>query len=216
MDFERARTNMVECQIMPNGVTNHDVLRAFLNVPREAFVPSAQRPHAYIDEDIEVAPGRYVMEAMTMAKLVQLCGLEPTSIVLDIGCATGYSTAILAQLSASVVALEEDESLAAQASEHLIEADITNAAVVTGPLNKGYAQEAPYDVIFLNGAVDVLPDTLGEQLKDGGRMVVVYGQGNAAQARLLTRHGDRLGRTNAFNCAVEPLPGFQQEAAFVF
>lgn len=216
IDFARSRTNMVDCQIMPNGVTDHDVLRAFLTVPREIFVPSQSKSLAYIDEDIEVAPGRYIMEAMSMAKLVQLADITSTDIILDVGCATGYSTAILAQLCSSVVALEEDAALAEQAGDKLLAAGVMNAAVVSGPLNKGYAQEGPYDVIFFNGAVDEVPEDFAGQLKDGGRLVCVIGQGNAAVAQLVVREGERLSKNGVFNCAVEPLPGFAKEIGFVF
>ncbi|MGB5952710.1 MAG: protein-L-isoaspartate O-methyltransferase, partial [Ornithinimicrobium sp.] len=144
IDYDRARTNMVDCQIMPNGVTDHNVLRAFLSVKREAFVPYEMRPLSYIDEDLEVADGRYLMEAMTMAKLVQLAEVGPGDIVLDVGCATGYSTAVLAQLAGSVVSLEVDEGLAEMASANLVENEVTNAVVVSGPLHSGYAKEGPY------------------------------------------------------------------------
>ncbi len=216
MDFVRARSNMVDCQIMPNGVTDHGVLAAFLTIPREAFVPASSKALAYIDEDIEVAPGRYLMEPMTMAKLVQLADLSPTDIVLDVGCSTGYSTAVIAKLCSSVVAVEEDEALAEHASEKLVAEDVMNAAVVTGKLTEGYPQEGPYDAIFINGAIDEVPAAFQDQLKEGGRLVCVIGLGNAATAQLLVREGERLSHRKAFNCAVEPLPGFQKEAGFVF
>ncbi len=216
IDFARARTTMVDCQIMPNGVTRNDVLEAFLLVPREAFVPSAMKALSYIDEDIEVGDDRYLMEAMSLAKLIQLAEVQDTDIVLDIGCATGYSTALLARLASSVVALECDEALAASATANLSEQSADNAVVVTGPLEKGYAKEGPYDVIFVGGAMGAVPQTLLDQLKVGGRLVGVIGQGNAARAVLYTNVGGIIGSRSPFNSAVEPLPGFEVAQTFVF
>ncbi len=216
IDFDRARTTMVDCQIMPNGVTRNDVLEAFLLVPREAFVPAAMKALSYIDEDIEVADNRYLMEAMSLAKLIQLAEVQESDIVLDVGCATGYSTALLARLASSVVALECDEALATSASANLAEQSADNAVVVTGPLEKGYAKEGPYDVIFVGGAMGAVPDELLDQLKVGGRLVGVVGQGNAATAVLYTNVGGVVGSRSPFNSAVAPLPGFEVAETFVF
>lgn len=219
MDYERARRTMVDCQIRPNDVTRHDVIAAFLDVPREEFVSAAQRPLAYIDEDLPLnahQSDRYLMEAISMSKLIQLADIQLTDIVLDIGCASGYSTAVLSKLCNSVVAIESDAALAEQASQKLINLGIDNAAVTHGPLEKGLAAEGPYDVIYIGGAIDELPSGLTDQLKDSGRLVVVEGTGNAGVARLYVREGDLIGSQTAFNCSVMPLPGFQKEPAFVF
>ncbi len=219
MDFDKARTTMVDCQVRPNDVTDYKVLEAFSSVPREAFVSAAQKPLAYIDEDLAVSSGgstRYLMEAMSMSKLIQLAEIGKDSIVLDIGCATGYSTAIISTLCDSVVALESDDELAEQATQTLTELGYDNAAVVSGELKLGYAKEGPYDVIFIGGAVETLPEALGKQLKEGGRLVVVEGTGNAGVAKLYIREGDNLGARVAFNCAVMPLPGFEKAEEFVF
>jgi len=219
IDFEKARMTMVDCQIRPNDVTDRAILQAFMDVPREDFVSAAQRPLAYIDEDLPVSTegdDRYLMEVTTMAKLVQLADIEADNIVLDIGCATGYSTAVLSRLCNSVVAVESDEHLAGRAGESLIEGGFDNAVVVHGPLEKGLSKEGPYDVIYIGGAVSELPEGLTGQLKEGGRLVVVEGTGNAGVARLYTRHGDALSGRTAFNSAVKPLPGFEAKPEFVF
>ncbi len=130
--------------------------------------------------------------------------------------ASGYSAAVLARLAGSVVALESDADLAAQASETLVELGIDNAAVVTGPLDAGYPSEGPYDVIVVGGAVEVVPEALLDQLKDGGRLVAVVGYGRAASATLFTRSGDDIGSRVAFDADVRPLPGFRKPKAFVF
>ena len=222
IDFATARRNMVDCQIRTKDVTDPLVTSAFLTVPRERFVPSSLADRAYIDEDVRVreadenGPARYVMEPVPLAALMALARIEPDAIVLDVGCATGYSTALLSQMAGSVVALESDAELAAAASENLLALDCSNAVVVEGPLAKGWPSEAPYDVIFLNGAVDEVPKALTDQLRDGGRLVAVHGQGLAGQGHLTLRRGDTVSSRFAFNAAVEPLPGFQREAAFVF
>ncbi len=210
---------MVDSQVRPNDVTDYNVLEAFLSVPREAFVSAAQKPLAYIDEDLAVSSDgtkRYLMEAMSMSKLLQIALIDKTSIVLDVGCATGYSTAIISLLCDSVVAVESDEGLADMASQTLTELGYDNTVVVNGALELGYAKEGPYDVIFVGGAIQQLPDDLGKQLKDGGRLVVVEGTGNAGVAKLYRRDGENLGGSVAFNCAVMPLPGFEKVAEFVF
>jgi len=194
MDFETARTKMVDNQIRTTDVTRHDILRAFLQVPREEFVP-----------------------ASPFAKLLQLAAVTADDVVLDVGCGSGYSSAILSHLAGSVVALEEDAELAAAAGDNLARLDYVTCVVVEGKLEEGYPSEAPYDVIFFEGAVERLPDTFFEQLRDGGRLVVVEGVGNAAAAKLYFKDengivSDRFG----FNCSVKPLPGFDKAREFAF
>jgi protein-L-isoaspartate(D-aspartate) O-methyltransferase len=217
MDFAAARLKMVDNQIRTTDVTEHAILRAFLSVPREAFVPDARKVLAYIDEDVPLGGGRFIMEPSPFGKLLQLAAIRPDDVVLDVGCGTGYSAAILSHLAGSVVALECDPALAAKAGETLAGLDIHSCAVVEGPLDAGYPSEAPFDVIVFEGAVEVLPPAFVEQLKPGGRLVVVEGVGNAALAKLYLKEQDGVVSDRvAFNCAVKPLPGFRKEAAFVF
>jgi len=222
IDHEQARINMVDCQIRPNDVTNFAVLNVFGSVPREEFVPARNRDLAYVDEDIAVhadavgAHKRYLMEPMSMARMVQLAAVQKDDIVLDVGCGTGYSTAVLSMLCSSVVAVECDETLAAQAGEHLTELNYDNAVVVTGALEAGYPGEGPYDVIFIGGAVDTVSEALIAQLKDGGRLVVVEGHGNCGSACLYTNSGGQVSGRKVFNCAVKSLPGFELIESFEF
>lgn len=221
-DFEIARTNMVDNQIRTTDVTSHSILSAFLAVPREAFVPEKLAALAYTDSDIEVKPAgaggvaRYVMEPSPLAKLLQLAEIRPGDVVLEIGAATGYAAAIISRLASSVVALESDEELVAKATENLSAQGCDNVAVVKGSLEKGYAAEAPYDVIFINGAVEVIPDALFEQLRDGGRLVAVTGYGNASTAGVFIREKGAVSNRFAFNTSVKGLPGFRKAAEFVF
>ena len=207
---------MVDGQVRTTDVTNLGILDAMLAIPREAFVDEQRRPLAYIDEDIEIAPGRYLMEPSPFAKLVQLAAIRPGETVLDVGAGTGYSSAVLSQLAGRVVALESDAALADRARAALAALAIDNVAVVTGPLRGGHAEAAPYDVILLEGAVEVLPDALFAALRDGGRLVAVEGRGNAGVARLYLKSGGTVTGRRAFNAAVKPLPGFERTPTFVF
>jgi len=220
-DYSTARTTMVDCQIRPSDVTDFAILEAMLKIPRERFLADAQQPLAYIDEDISLDIStdgipRYLMQPTSLAKLLQLAEIRPDAIVLDVGCATGYSTAILASLCSSVVAIEQDEKLATRAGDTLSDLEIDNAVVVAGPLAEGYAKEGPFDVIFVGGAVGRVPDKLVNQLKEGGKLVTVEGTGNTGIAKLYIKNGNTSCRTSHFNCSVWPLPGFEKQPEFEF
>ncbi|MFB2552134.1 protein-L-isoaspartate O-methyltransferase family protein [Ensifer soli] len=215
MNFEAQRIKMVDNQIRPTDVTSHSILSAFLTVPREAFVPDAKALLAYIDTDIALAPGRYLMEPSPLAKLLQLAEIKPTDRVLEVGAATGYATAILSRVAASVVGLESDAALVATARETLARLGYA-ADLVEGDLEKGVPAKAPFDVIFVNGAVEFVPDALVAQLAEGGRLVAVIGEGNASRARLFLKELGIVSERVAFNTAVRPLPGFRLAREFVF
>ncbi|WP_454849222.1 protein-L-isoaspartate O-methyltransferase family protein [Rhizobium binxianense] len=220
MDFEAARAKMVDNQIRTTDVTSHSVLTAFLTVPREAFVPEKAKVLAYIDNDVEICPAasgkpaRFLMEASPLAKLLQLAAITREDAVLEIGSGTGYASALLSLLSASVVALESDEALAEEAKKNL--SGYANVEVVTGPLEKGCAQKAPYDLIFVNGSVEEVPAALFAQLRDGGRLVTVEGYGNAARAKVYVSERGAVSENVFFNASVKPLPGFAKVREFVF
>jgi len=216
-DFSAARLNMVEGQIRPNKVTDPALLDAMLEIPREAFVPGPMKAVAYVDEDIEIAPGRYLVEPMVIARLITEARVAPTDIVLDIGCATGYSTALLARLASTVVGLESDTALADRATRTLAEQGVDNAVVVTGPLEDGHEAQAPYDVIVLNGAVHRLPDRVLDQLGEGGRLVCVRAPaGGVGRAHLYRRIEGRVSHRALFDAATPRLPGFERKPAFEF
>lgn len=214
VDFEAARIKMVENQIRTTDVTSHSVLQAFLSVAREDFVPEKAKALAYIDTDIELAPGRFLMEASPLAKLLQAAEITKDDTVLEIGTGTGYVAALLSRVAGSVVSLESDAALAEAASRNL--ANCPNVKVVTGELEKGNTTGAPYDLIFVNGAVEDIPPALLDQLAEGGRLVAVVGYGNAAQAKILLRERGAFSENSRFNLSVKPLPGFRKVKEFVF
>jgi protein-L-isoaspartate(D-aspartate) O-methyltransferase len=218
VDFAKLRRSMVDGQIRANDVTDPRILAAMLELPRERFVPAPVRDLAYLDDDLPVQPGRptarYLIEPMVLAKLVQALDLAAGDKVLDVGCATGYSAALLGRLVRHVIALEEERDLVAAAKPLLAEPG--NVTVVTGPLTAGWPGEAPYDAILLNGAVEVVPEALLRQLKEGGRLGAVMRAGAAGRATIHTRVGDRFSAHPVFDASVPPLPGFAAPKSFVF
>ncbi len=217
MNYAVARRNMVEGQIRSNRVTDPQLLQALEEVPREMFVPNQLRGVAYLDEDIELGNSRYLMEPMVFARLLQNAEIGGTDVVLDVGCATGYSAAVLAHLASTVVALESDADLAKRATALLAELAADNVAVVGGPLGQGDAAHGPYNVIVVEGAVAAIPEPLTRQLADGGRLLaVVAGESGVGRATLVIRVGDVFSSRILFDANIGPLPGFQPKASFVF
>lgn len=218
-DFSQSRRKMVDNQLRTNDVTDHRILDAMEEVPRERFVPASRKAVAYIDEDLQIGSdegGRVLMKPHIFGKMLQLADIRADHVVLIVGAGTGYSAAVIAKLAASVVALEEDEALCNSATESLVELGIENAVVVDGPLVDGYASEGPYDVIFVDGAVEALPETLTKQLKSTGRLVVIEGLGGAGVARLYQKSGEAVSSRFGFNAAVSLLPGFAKSEEFTF
>jgi protein-L-isoaspartate(D-aspartate) O-methyltransferase len=220
-DFALARHNMVEGQLRTNDVTDLRLLAAANEVPRERFVPVEQREFAYIDRDLPLksgsgAPPRCLMKPAGFGKLVQLADVGPGDRVLDIGCGTGYGAAVLSRIAGSVVALDDDPDLLREAEAALAELRIDRVRLVSGPLAQGYPAAAPYDVILLEGAAEVLPESLFAQLAEGGRLVAMLGHSRAAKAMRYVRSGDEISGFAAFDYAVPPLPGFAKAPSFTF
>ena len=221
-DFAAARRMMVDGQVRTSDVTDLRIVAAMLELPRERFVPEGKADLAYLDFDIAVKeasggePARRLLKPMVLAKMVQAAEVETSDHVLDVGCATGYSSALLSRLARSVVALEEDEALARLARENLKAVGAANVTVVTGPLTEGWPAAAPYDVIFVNGATEIVPQELARQLKAGGRLVAVLGRAPASQAMLYRCVGGDISGWPIFDAAAPVLPGFVAPPAFVF
>ena len=218
-DFAQARRMMVEGQIRTNDVTELNLLAAFDEVPRERFVPERWQAVAYLDRDLPVqeSGGRFLLKPMVLAKLIQAAAVGEGDRVLDVGCATGYSAAILSKLSRRVVALEEDAGLAESAARTLGSAGSADVGVVTGKLTDGWPSEAPYDVILLNGSTEVAPQPLLDQLSPaGGRLVTVMGRAPIGRGTVYRRSGTHVSAHTEFDAVAPLLPGFAKPPAFVF
>jgi protein-L-isoaspartate(D-aspartate) O-methyltransferase len=213
-DFAAARRHMVDGQVRTTDVTDLRVISAMLEVPREAFMPPAVTALAYLDLDVPVGASRRLLRPMVLAKLIQAAELETTDRVLDAGCATGYGAAVLARIAAQVVALEQEASLAKAADAAL--SSQPNVDVVSGQLAAGWAQGAPYDVVVLEGATEVVPHALCQQLKDGGRLVCILGSGPGSKAMLYLRSGGEVGGRAVFDATAALLPGFAKTPVFAF
>ncbi len=217
MDYAAARRNMVESQLRTNKVSDHRVLEGFSNVPREVFVADVARGVAYLDEDIALGGGRFLTEPMVLARMVQAAAIGAGDLVLEIGSATGYGTAILARLAATVVALESDSQLSARAAAALSELSIDNVVAVEGPLPQGHREQAPYNVILINGAVAEVPQGLRDQLADRGRLVaVVRDRPGLGRAVLVRRLGAVDSSRVLFDAGTPLLPGFERAPRFAF
>lgn len=215
-DQIEARQAMISGQLLPNKITDERVIEALTSVSRDSFVPKALKGVAYVDEDIEVAPGRFVMEPMVLAKLISAANIQKTDVVLEVGCATGYSTAVLSKLADAVVAVEEDEELSAKADRYLQDCGADNVAVVCCANSEGVIKQGPFPVIFINGGVEEIPQTLIDQLADGGRMVFVRVENGVGHGHMLTKNGETVDGRDLFDANVYILPGFNKEAQFVF
>lgn len=216
-DLSAARLHMVEGQVRTNDVTDRRISDAMGRIERERFVPPAQRALAYSDVCVEVAPGRFLLDPRCFSKLAQLAEIQESDRVLDVACATGYSSAVLSMLSADVVALEEDEALAKEAAHVLRSCEkLGRLYGVVGPHREGAAAQGPFDVIFVNGAVEDVPGAWVNQLKEGGRMVAIFRDGPTGKANFCVRKGGILSRRVAFDATVPVLPGFERAKSFVF
>ena len=217
--FFDARQKMVDCQIRPSDVTDLRIINAMLEVPREVFVPNGQRGLAYLDIDVVVntAPTkRYLIKPAVIAKMLQAADIASTDRVLVVGCASGYSAAIVAKLASHVVATESDPALAATAQAALNSLGIVNATVVVASADAGEPSRAPYDVIVLDGATQIAPEHLYRQLGTGGRLVGVFAGGSLPRAEIVTRSPGDFGNRQLFDAYAPILPGMEKPAAFVF
>lgn len=222
MDFAEARSLMVEGQVRTFDVADLRVLAALLQVPRERFVPADRQGLAYLDRDIDVCESertgtpRFILKPAVLAKLIQSAAVGAGDHVLDVGCASGYSSAVLSGLAATVVAIEEDGDLAATARKTLSALGASNVTCVTGALVQGASAQAPFDVILLNGSTEVVPKALIEQLNDGGRLVCVLGHSPIGKATIFRRNFGHVTRQPLFDVVAPVLPGFAKPTEFAF
>lgn len=211
------RLNMIESQLRTNKVTDPRLLKAMAEVSREAFLPERLRGIAYVDEDIPLGDGRFLMEPMVFARLVQAAGILPSDVVLELGAGCGYATAVLARLASTVVALESNAGMAAAASRTLHAQGVDNAIVVEGDLLSGHPAQAPYDAIVFSGAIGEAPAAILPQVAEGGRMVaVVRGDSGQGKAMLWTRRAGVVGARELFDANTPLLPEFAPVRGFAF
>ena len=216
IDFEVAREAMVECQVLPGGVRDNKLCRVLKSIPREVYVPEKYKNLAYMDKNIPLTGGREVLNPLVLSMLVELASIQPGDLVLDIGCGLGYSTAVLAALAGTVVALESDPAFVESANTVLQNQNIDNAVVVEGNHAEGQPKQGPFNVIFIGGMVDEVPHSLLEQLDENGRLVCVSIYDNASRGIIISRHGDSFSVNAALDVTAPKMLGFEKEEQFSF
>jgi protein-L-isoaspartate(D-aspartate) O-methyltransferase len=216
MDFARARDFMVESQVRPSDVTDTRIVQAMRTLPRERFVPAAKRTIAYGDLEVEVADGRTLMRPRDLAKLIMNLAPQSGERALEIAGATGYGAAVLAACCHEVITLDPNPDLSFAAQAALESAGITNAKTVSTAAVDGWKDEAPYDVILLNGSAEIVPEAWLQQLAPGGRLGVIVRDGAAGSARIYTRADNASAYRTAFDAAPPVAPGLAKPPAFAF
>lgn len=214
MDLQAARAAMIDSQVRTNDVTDRRLISAMASVARETFVPAAKASIAYAEIPVETGAGRWLMTARDFSKLANAAAIKETDRVLDVAVGSGFSSAVFSKLAASVIALEQDETAAKSARDNLARAGAVNVEVISGSLKSGAPSKAPFDVIFVNGAVEDVPKAWLDQLAEGGRLAVVVCEGNVRRARIYTRSGGKTAWLTPFETAVPSLPGFERAEEF--
>ncbi|MGP9790763.1 protein-L-isoaspartate O-methyltransferase family protein [Roseinatronobacter sp. NSM] len=215
-DYAARRTIMVDTQVRPSDVTKFPIIDAMLRTPREVFVPDTLRETAYMGENIPLGDGRVLLDPRTFAKMLDALALTPGELVLDIGCGSGYSAAIVALIAQAVVAVECDDALAHDAETVLPQVGAEAVILHKGPLTEGAPDHAPYDAMIVQGGVSEFPQTLVGQLREGGRVICLFMEGQLGVVRLGVRQGDQIAWRDVFNAAAPVLPGFEKQEAFTF
>ncbi len=217
MDFEVARRNMLEGQVRTNDVTDVALQRAIAHIPREKFVPNAKQSLAYAEDNIEIETDRYLMQPRTIGKLLQALEIDRDDLVLDVACGLGYSSAVISRLANVVIAIEDNEKTVKAATSKLASLEIDNVAVVEGNLIEGVANEGPFDVIFINGGIEVVPESLFAQLKEGGRLGAVIMEGECGHAFVFEKlRGGKISKRMIFDAQIPVLRGFERPQSFIF
>jgi protein-L-isoaspartate(D-aspartate) O-methyltransferase len=216
IDYAAARLAMVDRQVRPSDVTAYPIIAALLDIPRELFVPETLKPVAYAGEHLPLGEGRVLLDPWSFSKLIETVGVRPTDLVLDVGAARGYTTAVIARLAEAVIALEEDPEMASAAEETLGRLGVDNAVVHSGPLADGAPEHGPYDVILIEGGVGDVPSALTDQLKDGGRIAAIFTEGTFGQGRLGIKAAGTIAWRRVFDSTAPVLPGFHKAKSFEF
>lgn len=213
-DFAARRVMMVDNQVRPSDVTKLPIIEAMLAIPRERFVPGSLSEAAYVGENLALGGGRVLLDPRTLAKMLDALEIRPDDLVLDVAPATGYSSAVIARMAEAVVAVESDEALADEAEATFGALGVGNVVVERlSPVN-GAPAHGPYDVVVVQGGIEVFPDSLAAQLKDGGRAAALFLDGSLGVVRIGVRHAGAMRWRDAFNAAAPLLPGFAKARAF--
>lgn len=216
MDFAQARHAMVESQVRPSDVTDARIVNAMRALPRERFVPAHLRSLAYGDLELEVSPGRWLLRPRDLGKLIQALAPQPHERALELAGATGYGAAVLAACCKEVLCQDGDSELAFAARAALESSGVTGVKAVSLPVEQGWPDAAPYDVILLNGAAEIVPEAWFSQVAPGGRMAVIVRNGPAGRARLYTRSQETVAYREVFDSAPPIVPGLERPRAFAF
>ena len=216
MDYAQARRNMVDCQLRTNKVTDDALLKAMGTLPREEFVPTELRAKSYTDCDIEISATRSMMAPMTLARMFQCLQIGREDVALVVGGSSGYAAAIMGQIARVVFALESSAEDQERIGNLYTSLGLDNVVLVNGPLEKGWAKEAPYDIIFVDGAVETLPEELFEQLVDGGRLIALVVENGIGRATRFIRKNARNSGSVIFDANAQLFSEFSKPQGFVF
>ncbi|MEO0680446.1 MAG: protein-L-isoaspartate O-methyltransferase [Pseudomonadota bacterium] len=213
-DYAAARIAMVDRQVRPSDVTSYPIIEAMLEVPRERFAPAALRPVAYAGEHLPLGPGRVMLDPRTLAKMIDALDPDPEDVALDLACGLGYSTAVLARLTAWTTAVEAEPSLAKAAAAALTELEVDTAEVLEGEPAAGAADVAPFNVMLLNGGAEEVPEALAAQLAEGGRLAMIRLRGEHGRCEVLLKRDGALSARAVFDAYAPVVPGFARAQAF--
>ena len=218
MDFKIARKNMVENQIRANKVTSLNVINAFLDVPREKFVPDALQEISYVDEDIQLSRNRFMMKPMILARLFQSLNLKGNENILHVGSNSGYGSAILSRMCSSVISLESDKKLFETSIHTFSNMGFDNVVPLHGSMENGVEKEAPFDIIFIEGSIETEPKSLFSQLNENGKLIAIIRPVNIkiGKAKLFFKISNEIGLENLFDAQVSKLSIFKSKTKFSF
>jgi len=218
-DYNQARKNKVDCQIHTSGVVHIGLLNAFENVPRELFVPETLKGIAYYDEEIALGKGRFLLEPLTLSKMLQAADLKESDVALDIGGATGYGAAILSPNVTTIIAIENNDDLIAGAEKNWNDLGANNIVPIKARLTTGAPDKGPFDVIIMHGAVPEIPTNITAQLAPHGRLlcIVKHPGEKIGHATLVQSLGEnQFSSYTLFECASGYIDGFAPKPTFSF
>ena len=216
-DFDIARENMIHNQLMANNVVDEHILEAFRVIPKEIFLPFDKKPKAYIDEDIEIMDGRYLMEPRVMANIIKLSGIKENHTIMDLACSSGYTSAILSKLSKKVYGIDNKEDFLEEASVNIKKLNINNVHFINK--NPIIGIKKKFDIIYIFGGVQNIPIGLFESLKnDGGSLVtVLYDNAQIGKIHIVKKINGKISKTNFITAQTPVLKEFQRTTKeFIF